>query len=251
MTKLFKLPALVLTLLIFITTHPGYTQDTTKKVKPAIKKPTIYNAYTKKFYYKKPVTPVTQIQPAVTPPVAAPAQQPVVALPAAPVDKSLRGQYQYLLTKVYNYQQPLVAALFKNYADTLSITRRQLKDARATLAAQAKTIDTLKSASTTKDQSIAESKAKVNEVSLLGMPLSKATYNWIMWGLVIGFGAIAATVVARSGSYSREAKYRIKLYDELDEEYKAYKAKANDKEKKLARELQTERNKLDELRGNG
>lgn len=251
MTKLFKLPALVLVLLILITTPPGYAQDTTKKAKPAIKKPTVYNAYQKKFYYKKPLTPVTQTQPAIKQPVAAPVQQPAVAPPAAPVDKSLRGQYQYLLTKVYNYQQPLVAALFKNYTDTLNITRRQLKDARATLAVQAKTIDTLKSAATTKDLSIAESKAKVNEVSLLGMPLSKAMYNWIMWGLVIGFGAIAAVVVARSGSHSREAKYRIKLYDELDEEYKAYKAKANDKEKKLARELQTERNKLDELRGNG
>jgi hypothetical protein len=41
------------------------------------------------------------------------------------------------------------------------------------------------------------------------------------------------------------------LYNELDEEYKAYKVKSNEKEKKLARELQTERNKLDELLGRG
>jgi len=72
-----------------------------------------------------------------------------------------------------------------------------------------------------------------------------------MWGLVIGFGAIAAIVIAKSGNNSREATYRIKLYNELEEEYKVYKAKANEKEKKLARELQTERNKLDELTGKG
>ena len=40
-----------------------------------------------------------------------------------------------------------------------------------------------------------------------------------------------------------------KLYSELEDEFKAYKTKAIDKEKKLARELQTERNKLDELLG--
>jgi hypothetical protein len=73
----------------------------------------------------------------------------------------------------------------------------------------------------------------------------------MMWGLVIVFGLTAAIVIARSGAHSREAKYRIKLYNELDEEYKAYKVKSNEKEKKLARELQTERNKLDELLGRG
>ncbi|MEB0263547.1 hypothetical protein, partial [Mucilaginibacter sp. 10I4] len=133
----------------------------------------------------------------------------------------------------------------------LSTTRKQLKAAQATVEEQAKDIDTLKKSSTSKDQAVAESKAKVDEVSLVGVPLTKSTYNLIMWGLVIGFGVIAAIVIARSGSHSREASYRIKLYNELEEEYKTYKTKANEKEKKLARELQTERNKNDELMGNG
>jgi hypothetical protein len=58
-------------------------------------------------------------------------------------------------------------------------------------------------------------------------------------------------VIASSGAHRREANYRSKLYNELEEDYKTYKAKANEKEKKLARELQTERNKLDELLGKG
>jgi hypothetical protein len=246
MMKLFKLQILFITLIL---SYSGFTyaQDTTKKaaaVKTIAAKPK-YNAY------KKPVTP--PVTPPGTAAATTPVQQRIVApvQPAAPVDKSLRGQYQYLLTKVYNYQQPLVAALFKNYNDTLHITRKQLTEAKATLAEQTKTIDTLKASASTKDQSLAQSKAKVDEVNLLGMPLSKSTYNLIMWGLVIGFGVIAAIVIARSGSHSREASYRIKLYNELEEEYKAYKTKANEKEKKLARELQTERNKNDELTGKG
>jgi hypothetical protein len=248
MMKFFKFQILLITLIIGYSSLT-YAQDTTKKV-VAVKTTAAKPKYTA---YKKPVTPPTQT-PGATPATTAPAQQHVAAPvqpPAAPVDKSLRGQYQYLLTKVYNYQQPLVAALFKNYNDTLNVTRRQLKEAKATLAEQTKTIDTLKASASTKDQSLAESKAKVDEVSLLGMPLSKSTYNLIMWGLVIGFGAIAAIVIARSGSHSREASYRIKLYNELEEEYKTYKTKANEKEKKLARELQTERNKNDELTGKG
>jgi hypothetical protein len=253
MMKLFKLQTIILILLVLSTIGDGYAQDTTKKAKSAARAVT-YNPYTKKYYYKKTPAAITQTPgSATTPATAAPIQQQPVQqqVDSAPVDKSLRGQYQYLLTKVYGYQQPLVSALFKNYLDTLSATRRQLKEAQATLAAQTKAIDTLKAAATNKDQTLAESKAKVDEVDLLGIPLTKATYNLIMWGLVIGFGAIAAIVIARSGSHSREAKYRIKLYDELEEEYKTYKIKANEKEKKLARELQTERNKLDELLGNG
>ncbi|GGH13974.1 hypothetical protein [Mucilaginibacter phyllosphaerae] len=244
MIQLVKIRSL--TLLIVFLTIAGFSnaQDSARRVTPA--KPATTKAVA--IPYKKTATKIAQAPGTIAAPVQ---QRPVQTQPAAPADKSLRGQYQYLLTKVYNYQQPLVAALFKNYSDTLSTTRKQLKEAQSTLALQAKTIDTLKTSATTKDQMVAESKAKVDEVALLGIPLAKSTYNLIMWGLVVGFGVIAAIVIARSGSHSREANYRIKLYNELEEEYKAYKTKANEKEKKLARELQTERNKNDELMGNG
>ncbi|MES2109156.1 MAG: hypothetical protein V4577_10430, partial [Bacteroidota bacterium] len=94
-----------------------------------------------------------------------------------------------------------------------------------------------------------QSNARVNAVNFLGIYIDKSLYNMIMWGLVIALGITAAIVIYRTGSFSREAKYRVDLYNELDEEFKAYKAKANEKEKKLARELQTERNKVDELMG--
>ncbi|RYZ97360.1 MAG: hypothetical protein EOP47_21845 [Sphingobacteriaceae bacterium] len=102
---------------------------------------------------------------------------------------------------------------------------------------------------TIKDQIISASNTKMDEIKLLGIPFTKTTYNLLMWGLVIGFGLALAIVITTTTRFKHEAKYRIKLYEELSEEFQAYKAKANEKEKKLARELQTERNKLDELMG--
>jgi hypothetical protein len=169
----------------------------------------------------------------------------------APTDKSLNGQYHYLLSKVYNYQQPLVGAYHKSIMDTLNQARHALRDAQTKLLAQGKTVDSLQASATSKDQSLEASNAKVNEVSLLGLSVSKSTYNLIMWGLVLIFGACAVIVMARSGAHTREAHYRTNLYNELDEEFKTYKAKANEKEKKLARDLQTERNKVEELMGRG
>ena len=177
------------------------------------------------------------------PPVAAPITTPT----AVPVDKSLNSQYQYLLTKVYNYQQPFVAALWKNVMDTLNNNRRKLKVMQDTVSVQAKTIVDLKADITSKDESLQAS----DSISLLGISTSKGTYNLIMWGLVIIATVVAVFVIARSGSNKKEAGYRTQLYNELDEEFKTYKAKANEKEKKLARELQTERNKVDELMGRG
>jgi len=185
---------------------------------------------------------------AVTRPAARPgAQQPG----AAPVntDKSLSGQYQYLTTKVYNYQRPPISAFYKNVMDTLRAERKKSRELQQKLSSQGKAVQDLQSDVTAKEQSLNESNAKADAISLAGIAVNKTTYNMIMWGLVILFGAVTTVVLLSSGSARREAKYRIKLYEELDEEYKAYKVKANEKEKKLARELQTERNKLEELLG--
>jgi hypothetical protein len=206
--------------LIAAHTNTAIAQDSSRKTKPAAYKP-----------WNKPAS-----------------QQPGATTPVN-TDKSLSGQYQYLSSKFYNYQKPQLAAFYKNVTDTLRTERKKTKELQAKLSAQVKTVQGLQSDASVKEQSLNELNSKVDAISFLGIPVTKAMYNTIMWGLVIVFGAVAAVVIMQSGSARREAKYRIKLYEELDEEYKSYKVKANEKEKKLARELQTERNKIDELLG--
>ncbi|RFZ83400.1 hypothetical protein DYU05_14805 [Mucilaginibacter terrenus] len=252
MTKFFP-PLLIALLFVTAGTYNTQAQDTSRKARPApvkvgIRPPVKVNTYTAKPLAAKAATQVPAVNGAAQP-AAKSTQQYQATDPALLNDKSLNGQYQYLLTRVYHYQQPLISALWKNFSDTLNVTKRKLKEVNTKLAEQTKRADTLQTQLNSNEQTLSQSNAKVDEVKLLGIPLTKATYNWIMWGLVIGFGAIAAIVIARAGSHSREAKYRTKLYNELEEEYKNFKVKANEKEKKLARELQTERNRLDELTG--
>ncbi|MBW4888800.1 hypothetical protein KXQ82_03710 [Mucilaginibacter sp. HMF5004] len=234
-----KIPGLTLTIAfaLLFTNNLSYSQDSTKAAKPVVVQ--------KKY-----------IPPAVKPAVQVPAQQapattqqlPAVTAPAV-VDHSLRGQFAELLKKTYYYQQAPLIAYNKAITDSLNTEKRKFNEAQKRLALQNKTITELQGNITTKDQSLTESQSKLNEVSFLGIGMPKTTYNIIMWGLVLILGGALATVIYMSGSNRNEAAYRIKLYEELDEEFKAYKAKANDKEKKLARELQTERNKVDELMG--
>jgi len=233
-------------------------QDSVKKaappkppvVKPSVKPPATYPAkptgYYKPKYYKKPGDSTAHVYYHRTTDTTQKAAVPDVA-----ADKSLKGQYQYLLTKVYYYQQPLLNAFHKSVMDTLLQTRGALKTSQAKISSQNKLIDSLQNAIKSSDATLNASNERVDSIDMFGIVLPKSTYNLVMWGLVVVFGVIAVIVIARSGSYSREAKYRVQLYNELEEEYKNYKLKANEKEKKLARELQTERNKLDDLLGRG
>jgi hypothetical protein len=172
---------------------------------------------------------------------------PVASQPVTPVvvDKTLNGQYKYLLNKVYAYQQPFIAAFWKNVRDSLNSSRQQLKAANDKLVVSNKSVTELKANVSERETQL----SKAESVDFFGISFSKNGYSTMMWSLVAVLGALAAFVIFRSGSARSEATYRTRLFNELEEEFKTYKAKANEKEKKLARELQTERNKVDELMG--
>lgn len=176
---------------------------------------------------------------------------------SAKVDPSLKGQYQLMISKSrtldgYKLVNPArLAGFWKNVRDTISTERRDLISSKAKLAAQQKTIDDLNQQIQGKEGALASSNAKLNEINFLGMSFSKGTYNTIVWTLIIVFALALVIAIIRSAKLAHEAKYRSDLYTEVSTEYQNYKVKANDKEKKLARELQDERNKFEEYRSTG
>ncbi|MGI4749322.1 MAG: hypothetical protein ACRYFB_01710 [Janthinobacterium lividum] len=182
--------------------------------------------------------------------VAISALQPTIGPIAVSTDKSISGQYQFIMGKVFHYQQPMIASLYKSVQDSLRIQRTNLAAVQNKLSTQTKNLSTLQNDVNSKEESLNATNAQVNSIGFLGMQVAKTTYNTIMWGLVIALSALAAAVIFLSGSARREGHYRTKLYNELEEEYKGYKTKANEKEKKLSRDLQTVRNKLEEITGN-
>jgi hypothetical protein len=288
MTKRFLLPGFLFFFLCVFVCNAANAQDTTKKAEPEKKaEPTVEQAVTKPAVQPaaKPLYRRHRISPAVNPPAATttnptqqvakttqpaakPAQQPAapattdttqpdLKTPADPNQlnaKSLNNQYQYMLSKTLRFQQPLLAALWKNVTDTISKQRNDARAAQAKISADAKLIDSLKTAATnvSKEQTSTQaSNTPSDTISLFGIVLSKSTYNLVMVGLVVVLGLALAIVIGTTAKHKHEARHRTELYEEIEEEYKTYKAKATEKELRLARELQTERNKLDELLGRG
>jgi tetrahydromethanopterin S-methyltransferase subunit B len=271
MMKRLILPGFLLFFLCIYVCTAAHAQDTTKKAETEKKIEPEQKAAVQATSPSttKPLYRRHRLAPVVTPPAApvnnaaatvknaaaivkkdtAPAQ--VQADPAQLNDKSLNGQYQYLISKVARYEQPLIAALWKNVTDTLNKERSQLKALQAKLDAQGKVLDSLKTDVNSKEQSLNASTEKVDSISMFGIVLAKSTYNLVMFGLVIGLAIALAIVILTTAKHKYEARHRTELYEEIEEEYKNYKAKATEKELRLARELQTERNKLDELLGRG
>ncbi len=172
-------------------------------------------------------------------------------------DFTLNGQYRFLLSRSRSsYGAKLINpvkldALWKSVNDTLRKERVELKNAKAKLTEQEKTIANLQAEISGKETSLNNTTAKADEISFLGISFTKGTYSIMVWSIIIILALALFIVIARSAKNILEAKHRTQLYDEVTAEYQSYKAKASEKERKLARELQDERNTIEEMRSKG
>jgi hypothetical protein len=167
---------------------------------------------------------------------------------------SLDTQYQNIVEKANNYQeykvinQTKIKNLWKNTTDTLKAKQTKLNQLQNQLLIQKSEIDKLNKLLTEKDNNLSAALNTKDEILFLGfLPLSKSSYQTTMWGLIAILGGLSTFLIIRTKGFRSEAIYRTKLFNDLNEEFKNFKTKANDNEKKLARALQDERNKLDEL----
>jgi septal ring factor EnvC (AmiA/AmiB activator) len=170
-----------------------------------------------------------------------------------PDSLSLQGQYQTMLRKsrtqqYYKLINPdRLSSLWRSTMDTLSAERKKVKNLEARANLQTSRIDSQETSLNEQKKRLEASLNQVDEIGFLGIPLKKSAYNMIMWGLVLVLAGAFTFVFLKSSGHRREARMRIQQAGEIAQELQAFKIRANEREKKLARELQDERNKLDEL----
>ncbi len=267
--KKFILPLFIL-LITGFSFGQAIAQVSPAPAHPAVPQARVTPPHTYRHTYKARIHPVQT--PAAVAPVNGSAATPVNSNTIAPVngtatadstqqeqitDPSLKGQYEYLLSRSKTYygfkliNPSRLAAFYKNVTDSIRSGRTSLKTIQAKVSQQTQTIAALNDQIKGKESSLASSNSKLDEISFMGIAFDKSTYNMIVWALIILLALSLAFVVIRSAKNIHEAKYRTGLYEEISQEYQAYKTKANEKEKKLARELQDERNKLEEYKNRG
>ena len=98
------------------------------------------------------------------------------------------------------------------------------------------------------ESQLAESEDLRESLSFLGINLNKATYHVIVWVIIAGlvvFGVFAYSSFIRSNAITAKSK---KEYKTLELEYEEHRKRSHEKQIKMGRELQTERNRVEELK---
>lgn len=166
---------------------------------------------------------------------------------AQQADSTLAQQYEDVVVKsgsykVYkNIRKTKIEAFWKNINDTIQKQKKQLIQSKAELDQSQKRITELESA-------LKESGSAISKLDNLGESIKSTANTTIPWGLSIVLAAVLIFIIIRNRSSLNEALQYNERYDELFAEFREYKSKSAEKERKLARELQDERNKVEELK---
>ena len=201
----------------------------------------------------------TQVTQTPASPASSQAQTPVEAKPAtsqsqtSTVNKqkpfadelNIGDQFNYAIDKSSNFQdykvikQAWVTKLKANTLDTLAALKSNLNTVKDQLNQKTETIEGLRAELTNAQTEILEK----NSFSLIGIMLSKAAYDSIMWSIIIGlFVALGFLAAAFKRSYSVTAQTKKDL-NEAKEEFESYRKKALKSKEEAVRQLYDEINK--------
>lgn len=181
------------------------------------------------------------------PPVRKP--QPVLA-----DDADLNGHFKYLKdrSESYNDYKVIKGTRLNDFwvvvQDSVNALKSEISSSAAHIAEQDNTIAGLESTISEQSTKVAEADHAMTHITFLGIDFTKGTY------ITINVIVISALIVMLTLGFlqykhsSTTAKSKIKEYDELQNQYEEFKKNALEKQIKLNRDLQTERNALEELK---
>jgi hypothetical protein len=168
-------------------------------------------------------------------------------------NQTLRERYLLMKTKSQNYQdykvikENLLDSWWKIVTDSLqakqAAIRQSKADASKLQAELNQSMETLKA----KEGSMQDVVYASTHIKVLGIDFDKGFFAGLVGILILGLGIAIATLVYTLGVSRKNQKEKSDLAAAISAEYEEYKRKAMDKQTKLSRELQNERNKLQEL----
>ncbi|CAM1339403.1 hypothetical protein [Tenacibaculum aestuarii] len=168
-------------------------------------------------------------------------------LPEQP--NTVENQFNELYKKSNNYQIYKVIKkneylrLQKSILDSIKVIKTDAASKQVKINEQQKSITELQTKIDTLNTDLATSIGKEDAISFIGIPLDKATYNTIVWGIIFALLAGLAFFIYRFNNSNVVTKETKSLLADTEEEFEQYKRKSIEKEQKLRRQLQDEINK--------
>jgi hypothetical protein len=166
---------------------------------------------------------------------------------------TITSQFDYLYLKSGNYRADgkryevvrtiNLDKLRKNVADTISAANKKASQLQGIIATHESTIAELNKKLDETSKSLATVTEEKDSMSVIGMQVSKGTYNFTLWTMILGLFLLLLLFVFKfrqSNVLTQEAKSNL---SELEEEYEDHRRRALEREQRISRELQDEINK--------
>lgn len=175
-------------------------------------------------------------------------------------NKTLRSQFQGMLDASNTYRSPETNKEFKiinrfsldtysrSVQDSIARYRTQLSSLKTEVSDLKSQVSQLTTRITDLESQLAESEKLRESLVVIGIPMKKGTYHLVVWIIIAGlavFGIFAYTSFIRSNKVTSKTK---KEMNDIEVEYDEHKKKSHEKQIKMGRELQTERNLVEELK---
>ena len=137
---------------------------------------------------------------------------------------------------------------WKTVLDSVSSKEKHLTDARNLIEVQEKELTKLREVIKEKDVQLEEKEYAGTHITVMGIDFLKDSYIVINVVIISLLLIVMAVLLYKFKDNSRIARKKSNDYDRLDNEFENYKRNALEKQMKLRRDLQTARNRLDEIR---
>ncbi len=170
--------------------------------------------------------------------------------------QTLNDQFNTLKEDAGNYKQFKVIdeAALNNFWKTTMDSVRSLKNEKANLIGEnsqkESNIRQLETTIDAKDDQIEALETQTSSISVFGAVMEKSTFIFISFFTIGALVVVLLLLLYQYKDNNKVAKEKVKAYDKLNNDFEEYKRNALEKQMKLRRDLQTERNKLEEARKN-
>ena len=163
--------------------------------------------------------------------------------------KTIEGQFDKIFKVSATFQNYKIVgkdeflSLKKNVLDSVKKFRKAFVNIENLLKNERENIAYLNETLTQKTLELDNALFKENSISLFGAPLNKFTYSFILWTIIIGFGAGIVFFVfkfLKSNVIAKQAQDSLLI---VEEEFEIHRKNSIEREQKLRRQLQDEINK--------
>ncbi len=168
-------------------------------------------------------------------------------------NQTLRERYLVMKNKSQNYQEYKVVkeyildGMWKIVEDSLDAKQAAIRQAKAEISDLNQKLDKNNAALKAKEESMQDVQYASTHISVLGIDFDKGFFAGMVGVLLLLLGLVIAVIYYTMKMMRRNLAEKLELMNSISSEYEDYKRRAMEKQTKLSRELQNERNKLQEL----